>query len=135
MAVSWRAVGFGVAVVLVLAFLAVLLPVAGHLAVGAAGGFVGGVLGGGGRRGGATHGAAVGVVGGALMLVAGVAVAFTFGVPRILLTFVDLSRAAFAGVLAGSAVLLALAAAGGGALGGVVRGDRPLPSEPRTRQQ
>lgn len=128
----WRAVGFGVAVGVVLAFLPIIVPVAGHLGVGLAAGFVAGLLAGGGARNGLTHGAAAGAAAGAVFLVVGVAVILVLGVPS-LLDGVGLSRVALLVVQVAGAVVGVGAAAGGGALGAVVRGERQLPGSARPR--
>jgi len=128
----WRAVGFGVAVGVVLAFLPIIVPVVGHLAVGFAAGFVAGLLAGGGTRNGLIHGAAAGTAAGAVFLVAGVAVILGLGVPS-LLDGLGLSRLVLLLIQIGGAVAGVAAAAGGGALGALVRGDRPLPGRARPR--
>jgi hypothetical protein len=134
----WRAVGFGVAVVGLLAFFAALVPLAGHLAVGAAAGFVAGLLGGGGSAGGFRNGSATGLVGGllALLLVGIVAVTFGLGAaplptvrvgPLVLLGETYTGAEALTVAAVGSA-LLAGAAVLGGLAGALLRGDRPLPA-------
>lgn len=134
----WRAVGFGVAVVGLLAFFAALVPLAGHLAVGAAAGFVAGLLGGGGLAGGFRNGSATGLAGGvlALLLVGAVAAVFGLGAPPlptvrigslILLGGVYTGAAALTVAALGS-VLLGGAAVLGGIAGALLRGDRPLPA-------
>jgi hypothetical protein len=135
----WRAVAFGVGVQGLLSFLAHLVPVIGHAMIGLGGGFVAGALGGGRARGGSEHGLATGVVGGLLVglitLVAAVAVGST-GSP-VANTLRD-TLPGYRGLLTlGEGPLLLIGMISvvvlstiGGLLGGLVRGDRPLPRLP-----
>lgn len=137
--VVWRAVGFGLAVVALLGVLGFQVPLVGHAAAGVAGGFVAGVLGGGGVRGGAEHGAAAGLVGAAFAAAVGVVLATTVGFDALFPPFirgvlVDATGLAPGTLFALGVVSLAVGAAGAGALGGLVRGDRPLPSDPGARR-
>lgn len=135
----WRAVAFGVGVLALLSFLAHLVPVIGHAMIGLGGGFVAGALGGGRARGGTEHGLVTGVVGGLVVglitVVAAVAVGST-GSPvsttlsdtlpgyGSLLTIGDIP------LLVLGSLSLVLVSTLGGLLGGLIRGDRPLPRLP-----
>lgn len=135
----WRAVAFGVSVQVLLAFLAHLVPIVGHVMVGVGGGLVAGALGGGRTRGGVEHGAVTGLIGGALVvLLSGVATVAVGGLGSpIAVTLRDalplyegLFELGAATVLGLGTLTLFLASICGGALGGLVRGDRPLPRLP-----
>lgn len=135
----WRAVAFGVSVQVLLAFLAHLVPIVGHVMVGFGGGFPAGALGGGRSRGGAEHGLLTGLFGGALVVlisgVASVAVG-SVGSPiaetlRGALSLYDgLFDLGDATLIVLGTITLVLASLAGGALGGFIRGDRPLPRLP-----
>ncbi|MFB6111245.1 MAG: hypothetical protein ABEJ35_01785 [Halobacteriaceae archaeon] len=137
--VRWRAIAFGVSVQGLLAFLAYLVPVIGHLMLGFGGGFAAGTLGGGRARGGALNGTLTGIAGTllvtAIAIVAAVAVgALGSPIARILQAL----SPAYGGVLAlGTGPLLVVGALGlfassvlGGLIGGWLRGDRALPTLP-----
>lgn len=136
---KWRAVAFGVSVQVLLAFLAHLVPLVGHVMVGFGGGFPAGALGGGRTRGGAEHGVVTGLIGGALVaLVSGVATVAVGGVGSPIATTLRETVSVYDGLLGlGDATLmvlgtvaLVLASLCGGVLGGLVRGDRALPRLP-----
>jgi hypothetical protein len=134
----WRAVGFGVAVAGVLGFFTVLVPLAGHAAVGLAAGFVAGLLGGGQLSGGLHNGTATGVAGGVLLFAFGAVVGSVLGLgaealPALRVWGVPLFGVPFTGteallVALAGAVAFAVLAVAGGTLGALARGGRRLPS-------
>lgn len=135
----WRAVAFGVSVQVLLAFLAHLVPIVGHVMVGFGGGFPAGALGGGRTRGGAEHGAVTGLIGGGLVvLISGVATVAVGGVGSPIADTLREALPMYDGLFGlGDGTLLVLgtltlviASICGGGLGGLVRGDRSLPRLP-----
>lgn len=135
---NWRAVGFGAAVAVLLAFFGVLVPVLGHAMLGVAAGFVAGALAGGGARPGAVTGLTTGVVGGFLVTVLGLAIAGTVGLGSPIAAVLSRVSPGFEALFALSApivvgvgaVTVVLMAGVGGLIGGVLRGDKPLPALP-----
>lgn len=135
----WRAVAFGVSVQVLLAFLTFLVPVVGHVMVGFGGGLVAGALGGGRTRGGVENGALTGLLGGGLVvLLSGVATLAVGDVGSPIAVILrdllpvydgmfDLGDATLLGL---GTLTLVMASICGGALGGLIRGDRALPRLP-----
>jgi uncharacterized MnhB-related membrane protein len=119
---SWRAVGIGFLVGLIVATVGLALPIIGQIAGGLVGGFLAGYLAGGGLGSGAWHGLLAGAVGGLLIAV------FVFvGTSLLGVTVTEPVNAIVGGaglslVVVFLSLLFALDSALAGAIGGTLRG-------------
>lgn len=121
------AIGFAVAVQLVLLFGALFFPPYGAVALGIAGGLTAGALAGGGYRPGARHGLVAGAIGAMVVVVVGLVMALTAGLGAAPIPGLGVAESQRLPFLLAGAILVPFLAAAAGALGGELRGTREFP--------